>query len=403
MLVLSALIVVLAPGPVLTLPDLLSDVARRAPTVDVAEAETDVAEAAVGVAGTWEDPILSVMTDSIPVFGGEGADPTMITYRFGQQLNLFGRRGLAKRSARARVHQARERVRRISWDARGQAVSLFYELWMNDAMAQLIEQQIAVLNQMRDAALSRVSVGMAMGHHDVLRAESEIASMEAERASLADEREAIVVMLNTLRGHDSSEPIGAVELPSSDLVPTANAAAALAVGSPEVQSARAMRDEAAAEIGLAKKMYWPMVMVEGQYQQKIGMPDGVGVAVSVSIPLWWHDRQDHELAMTRSMARAAEREETAMRAMAEADARMAWSQARAAGRKVDALDTAVSKMEETIASAEAAYIAGTGELLPYIDAVMELQDLKSRRIQAIASRGAARFEVDRIVGAEVSP
>lgn len=400
MLALSALLVVLAPAP-LTLPELLDEVGDRAPSVDVAEADTDVAEAAVGVAGAWDDPTLSVMSDSIPAFGGMDADPTMITYRFGQPLNLFGRRGLAKRSASARVDVARARVRRASWDARAQAVQLFYELWMNGAMASLIDDQITLLGQMRDTALSRVSVGADMAHHDVLRAESEIASMDAEKASLADERDAIVAMLNTLRGRDATEEIGDVELPAMDPLPDADSAAALAVGSPEVEAAHAMRDEADAQVGLAKKMYWPMVMVEGEYEEKIGMPDGVGIGVSVTIPLWWHDRQDHELAMAKTMVRAAERDEAAMQKMADADVRMAWSEARADQRKVDALDTAITKMQDVISSSQAAYVSGSSDLLTYLESIMKLQDLKTRRIQAIAAEGTARFEVSRVVGADV--
>lgn len=403
MFALATLLVLLAPAPALTLPDLLAEVANRAPSVDVAEADRDVAAAAVGVAGAWEDPTLSIMADSIPISGADDADPTMITYRLGQPLNLFGRRGLAKRSARARVDQARAQLRRTSWDARGQAVELFYELWMNGAMGALIDGQLALLDQMRQAALARVSVGTDMAHHDVLRAESEIAAMNAERATLADERSAIVAMLNTLRGHDPMEAIGDVELPPLALVPDPATAAAQASRAPEVERARAMEAEADAEVGLARRMYLPMVMVEGQYQQQIGMPDGIGLAVSLTIPLWWRDRQDNQLAMARSMVRAAEREQKAMTAMAAAEVRMAVGGAQAAAHKLDALGTAIAKLQETIASAEAAYVAGRGDLLPYLDAVMELQTLQSRRIQAIAAQGTARFEVDRIVGAEVAP
>jgi len=403
MLVLSALLIVLAPAPTLTLPDLLAEVGDRAPAVDVAEANTEVARAAVGVAGAWEDPTLTVMSESIPAFGGMDPDPTMITYRIGQPLNLFGRRGFAKRSASARVDQARAGLRRASWDARARAVSLFYELWMNGAMTALIDDQIALLGQMRDVALARVKVGMDMAHHDVLRAESEIAAMEAEKASLIDERDAIVAMLNTLRGRDATAAIGAVELPALAPLPDVGAAAALAATAPEVQAARSMRAAADAQLGLAKKMYWPMVMVEGEYEQKLGMPDGVGIGISISIPLWWRDRQDREVAMARTMVRAADREASAMQKMADADVRMAWSRARAATRKVGALDVAIEKLEGVIASAQAAYVSGTGDLLPYLDALMELQTLKTRRISALSAEGVARFEVSRVVGAEVEP
>lgn len=405
-LVTAALLAALAPAP-LRLPELLAEVGADAPAVDVAEADVAVRRAAVGVAGTWEDPTLSVMSEAIPIGGmSEDAPPTMITYRIGQPLNLFGRRGLAKRIARSEVARGEAGVRRTRWDARAQAVELFYELWMVDEMGRIIEEQIGLLDRMRDAGLALVRAGMGtMGHHDVLRAESEIAVMQAERASLADERASITAMLNTLRGRKVDEAIGAAELPADAPLPDLGVAAATALGTPEVAAARAMRDGAAAQRELARRMYWPMVMVEAEYEQNLdNMPDGIGVGISLTIPLWYWDRQDNEIAMARAMERAAEREEDAMSKMAGAELRMAWSSARAAERQVDALeDVAIPKLRETIASIEAAYVAGTGEFISLLDAVMELKELEGKRVQAIVRRGIARFELDRIAGQEVAP
>jgi outer membrane protein TolC len=332
-------------------------------------------------------------------------DPTMIEYRLSQPLNLFGRRPLAKRAARAEVEQARSRLRRTSWDARGQAVSLFYELWMNGQMGRIVADQIALLERMREAGLARVRAGMDMGHHDVLRADAEIATMEAERASLEDERHAIVVMLNALRGHRPDEEIGDPILPAESVLPAPAAVVGLADRAPEVAEARAMGDAARARVDLARRMYWPMVMVDVGYQQNLdGMPDGLVAGLSLSIPLAWRDRQRNEVAMSRAMVRAADVEADAMRTMAEADLRMAWSRARAAQRTVAALEeTALPRLRETIASTEAAYVSGGGEFLSLLDAIMQLQELELRRVEAIAARGVARFELARIAGAEVTP
>jgi cobalt-zinc-cadmium efflux system outer membrane protein len=404
--VTAAFLVVLAPAP-LHLPELLAEVGERAPTVDVAEADVEVRRAAIGVAGAWEDPQLSVMSEQIPIGGmSEEAEPIMITYGVAQPLNLFGRRTYAKRVAKADVKRGEAGLRRTRWDARAQAVELFYELWMVDEMGRIVGEQIALLERMREAALALVSAGMGtMGHHDVLRAESEIAAMEAERASLEDERDAIVAMLNTLRGREVAESIGPAELPAVAPLPDLDVAAAAAVGTPEVAAARAMKEGATAERQLALRMYWPMVMVEAEYEQNLdGMPDGIGLGISLTIPLWWWDRQDREVAMARAMERAADREEEAMTRMADAELRMAWSQARAAERKLAALeDAAIPKLRETIASIEAAYIAGTGDFISLLDAVMELQELEEKRVEAIVRRGVARFELDRIAGDEVSP
>lgn len=396
------LLAVLAPAP-LQLPELLTEVGDRAPAVEVAEASIDVSRAAVGVAGTWDDAELSVMTERLPLPGGDPEDPVMITYRVGQPLNLFGRRQAAKRVARADIDRSQAALRRVAWDARARAVELFYELWMIGEMRRIVGAQIELLERMKESALARVRAGMDMGHHDVLRAESQIAAMEAERASLEDERAAVVAMLNTLRGRDPDEPIGEPELPLLRPLPDLAAAASAAWRSPEVDLATAMVTQAEASEVVARKMYLPMVMVEAQYEQNAGMPDGFGVALGLRIPLWW-ERPRNEVAMARAMKRAAVREQHAMRTMADAEARMAWSRTRASERTLEALEqSAIPRMRETVASIEVAYVAGRGEFLSLLDAIMELRELEGRRVQAVAARGVARFELDRIAGREVAP
>ncbi|MCE9572959.1 MAG: TolC family protein, partial [Deltaproteobacteria bacterium] len=194
MLSLLAVIAIASTAP-LTLPEVLADVGERAPVVDAEHAQIAVRRAQVEAAGTWDDATVGVMASAIPLPGGMDGDPLMIEYRIAQPLNLFGRRGLARTAATAEVAQAEAALRRTAWDARAQAVSLFYELWMNDAMAALIDDQLATLARMRDAALGRVAAGLEMGHHEVLRAEAEQAAMAAEKASLADERDAMTAML----------------------------------------------------------------------------------------------------------------------------------------------------------------------------------------------------------------
>ncbi len=390
----------------LTLPQVLAEVGDRAPLVAVGLADVEARRAAVGAAGTWEDATITVMGASIPLPGGasDPSNPPMIAYRIGQPLNVFGRRDLAREAAGAEVSQAEAALRRTRWDARAQAVALYYELWMNGAMSSLLDEQIATLDRMHEAALARVQTGMEMAHHDALRAESELAAMEAEKASLADERLAMAAMLNTLRGHSPDEAIGELALPDPAPLPDLASLGDAAARTPEVASARAMESAASARARLAHKMYLPMVMVMGEYEQNFGgMPDGLGVGVSVSFPLFTRERPENEIAMQDAMARAADREATAMRQMADADLRMAWSQTRADDRRIDALEkSAIPKLRETIASAEASYTSGSGSFLAMLDSVRELQDLEAQRIRAIAARGVARFALDRIAGADLA-
>ncbi len=386
----------------LRLEDVLRDVEARAPEVQVQKSEVDVARAGVGVAGAWEDPWVTAMAEDIPL-SAEDEEDAMLTYRIAQNLNIFGRRGAAKDAARAVVRGQEARLRRVSWDVRAQAVALFYELWMNGEMTALIDRQVAALTAMREAALARYSAGMDMGHHDVLRAEAEIAEMEAEKATLEEERIAVVAMLNVLRGRPGEEEAGGPVLPPRGDLPTLAGALGAAGGRPEIEGALAMKQEAKAELSLARKMYLPMLMVGASYQQRTGgMPDALGLEATLTLPIWWWDRQSNEVAMNRAMVRRAEREVEAMTLMTDAEVRMVWSRARGAERSLEVLeDQAIPKMKETVESSRAGYAAGTAEFLSLLDAVLALRELETRRLDAVVRFETARWELGRLVGSPV--
>jgi outer membrane protein TolC len=399
-----ATILIAAPPP-LRLEDILREVERRAPEIAVGRGDVDVSRAAVRAAGTWENPDLTIMAESVPLPGrAMGEDPTMITYRISQDLNVFGRRRLARQAASARVGGAQARLARAAWDARAQAVALFYDLWMNGEMQALARRQITNLDRMRESALARYRAGMEMGHHDVLRSEAEIETMRAELASLEEERRAMEAMLNRLRGRRQDDAVGPPELPPRGALPPLARVVGYAQKRPEVQAARWMRREAGATRDLARRMYWPMLMVEAEYEQRLGaMEDGLGGAVVLSVPLWFWDRPRAEVSMAQAMVRRADADVAAMASMAEAELRMAWSRARASERRLAALEgTAIPRMRDTVASTEAAYSAGSGSFLAHLDAILALLELEGRRLEALVSYETSRYELARLVGVPLS-
>jgi cobalt-zinc-cadmium efflux system outer membrane protein len=391
--------------PPLELEALLAEVSSRAPQLQAQQAAAEVARARVRVEGAWEDPSVEVMTEDIPLRGGEEAPMPMITWRFTQPLNVFGRRGLAKDAARAQLQAEQAQVRRVGWDARAQAVAAFAELWMNQEMRDLIERQVATLERMKAAAKARYVSGMMMGHHDFLRSEAELAAMAAERAALESEREAMVAMLNALRGHPLGESIGKVVLPARAALPEVEALVSRADERPELEAMRWMRTEMEARKKLARRMYLPMPMVSAFYQQRPGMePDSVGGMVGFTVPLWWFDRQANEVRMAEAMVQRAQRELEAMQVMTQTDLRMAWSRARAADLALQALEeAALPRMRETVKASEAAYISGTGDFLALLEATMTLQQREAERLQAVVQRELARFELERLLGAPSAP
>ncbi|MBZ4420199.1 TolC family protein [Myxococcus sp. RHSTA-1-4] len=393
-----------APPP-LELEALLAEVSTRAPQIQAQQAAAEVARSRIGVEGAWEDPTVELMAESIPLRGGEDAPMPMLTWRFTQPLNVFGRRGLAKEAARAQLQAEQARTRRVGWDVRTQAVAVFLELWMNQEMRALLDRQIATLERMKDAAKARYVAGMMMGHHDFLRAQAELAAMEAEKASLDSEREAMAAMLNALRGRPLGEPVGEIVLPGRGPLPDVEALLARAEERPELEAMRWMRAEMETRRTLAQRMYLPMPMVSGFYEQRTGgMPDSVGGIVGLTVPLWWFDRQRNEVRMAEAMVQRAQRDLEAMEVMTRTDLRMAWSRARAADLTLQALeDTALPRMRETVAASESAYVSGSADFLSLLEATMARLRLEADRLQAVVRREVARYELERLLGASIAP
>jgi outer membrane protein, heavy metal efflux system len=292
----------------------------------------------------------------------------------------------------------------VGWDARAQALQAFLELWMNQKMRALIDEQLATLERMKGAAKARYAAGLMMGHHDFLRADAELATMRAEKAALESEREAMATMLNALRGRPLEEPVGEPALPERTPLPDVQPMLTRADERPEVEEMRWMRAEMEARQGLARKMYLPMPMVAGFYEQRMGMPDAVGGMVGLTVPLWWFDRQANEVRMANAMVARAQKDLEFMQVMARTDLRMAWSRAQAADLALQALEeTALPRMRETVASSEAAYMSGSGDFLSLLEAVMARQRLEAERLQAVVRRETARFELARLLGASLAP
>jgi outer membrane protein, heavy metal efflux system len=391
-----------SPAP-LALEQVLADVSERSPSVLVQREAVLEAEAGARVAGAWEDPLVSIMAEEIPLRRSEGPPMgPMMMYRVTQPLNLFGRRRLSRQAAGFGVEAERQLLRRVEWDARARAVALFYELWMADRMREVLRAQVALLQSMGQAALSRYRAGLPGAHHEYLRAQAEGAVLEADLSALEEERRAAAAMLNVLRGRDPEAPVGALTLPERSPPSPLEPLTARAAGRPELRQLASMRSQLQARERLAGRMYLPMVMVEAQFEQRRQLPDTLGGAVMFTVPLWWWDRQRPEIQLASATRRRAERELQAMEAVTLADLRTAHARTMAALRRLEALEQqSLPRLEETVASARASYMAGEVDFLSLLEASLALRMQQMAHLRAVAAHGEARFELSRLLAEDL--
>jgi cobalt-zinc-cadmium efflux system outer membrane protein len=223
-----------------------------------------------GVAtGKWPDPFVSVMVDRVPQ--AMGGDMPMIRYGVTQMLPWPGKLPLMRLVVDRQGDGAAAEVDTRKLDLRLAAERTFMMLWMNAKRRELNRSQRALASTIASAALGRYGAGLGQ-HHDVVRAQVEINTLDVEHIDLEGERASIIAMLNALRNRPSdvavTDPVD-VGPPSSTFALGPLVEKALATR-PELRRMKAMHDESEAMAAFSRREPYPDIMTGIWANQMIG-------------------------------------------------------------------------------------------------------------------------------------
>ena len=192
--------------PVLPSPLSLGDVIRlageRRDEIQAARARTRAGEARPTIVSALEDPMFSSSLDHLPFMLG-GAD---VSFTIEQRIPLSGIRGHRRASALADVDRLRAEANRTTLDVGLQAANAFLMLQERRRTAALVAEQFAFARDVVSAANARYASGTAP-QSDVLRAEVEVARLEALARALVSEVRGAEAMLNTSLALDADGPV----------------------------------------------------------------------------------------------------------------------------------------------------------------------------------------------------
>ena len=196
-----------APGPLpdpLTLGDVVRLAGERRDEIDAARARTRAGEARPDIVSALDDPMISPSLDHLP-FMLEGAD---VSVTIEQRIPLSGIRGHRRASALADVDRLRADARRTVLDVGVQAANAFLMLQERRRTSALVDEQLTFARDVVTAANARYASGTAP-QSDVLRAEVEVARLEALARALVSEVRGAEAMLNTSLALDADQPVPA--------------------------------------------------------------------------------------------------------------------------------------------------------------------------------------------------
>lgn len=167
------------PRP-LRVPDVVSIARSRRAEITAARARARAAAQRPAIVSALEDPTVSLSIDHVP-FNGMGLDYSV---SFQQTFPLSRVRGHRERAARAAARREQASSERIALDVELDAAQAFWMLAEARATADITAQQAALADQLVKAATARYAANMGT-QSDVLRAQIEVARLEAERKATA--------------------------------------------------------------------------------------------------------------------------------------------------------------------------------------------------------------------------
>ena len=382
-----------AEGP-LRLTDAVRIAVERRGEVEAAQARVQAGEARPAIVSALEDPMISPAIDHKP-FDMPGADKSLTVE---QRFPLAPVRRHRREAALADVVRLRAEAQRTSLGVGLEAASAFLMLHERRRTAELLQEQLRFARDVVIASNARYAGGTAP-QSDVLRAEVEVARLEALYRSIAGEIDGAEAMLNASMGNEVDAPVPPLQpFTVERRLPAWSTVKAALLSRPELRAGEAEIARSRAEVKVMRDMYWPMATVRTGVADTMEEGRGAMLMVGISVPIW-RSKLRAGVSEARAMQRMAEADLRAMTRMVEGEAAQALSALQAAADRQaalrgDVLPRVRAALDPTISS----YAAGRQPLVSVIEAIQALWSVQRDLVEADLQAGLAWARLGRAMG-----
>jgi outer membrane protein TolC len=390
----------------LSLNHIIEQVIRHNDKIIAARFMEQAAQAKIGPAAAWDDPMLMIGVNNLPPsFDFKMDDMTMKMIGLRQNIPYSGYKGLQKKAARFDVETAKVDRERITLDLIAAAKIAHYNLYSKQqALNELIRQK-DLMEQLTASALSKLKTNQ-MGQDEYLNAQSNLWKLESEILSATQEVDEAKYNLNALRGASVEDMIPQLPKPEFSTIPVSAAEwinKALA-NAPEPRRLYSQSQSYLFSSRAADRMSWPMLALSAEY----GFREGVGMngprdnmisfRAEMSLPFFFGRQQKQMARSMKAMSQSIDAE--IIQAEREIRSRVTGMYHRAE-RLTESLkiyhDRIIPTSEEAFKSAYAGYTVNKIALTTLINYAVTLIQNRVTRYQLEFELGRTIAEAERYI------
>lgn len=363
--------------------------------------------------GAFEDPMLMFGIQNGMISDPLAFDQDPTTARMvgiSQMFPFFGKRSLMRAAAEQEATAAHWTLEERKVELRQMVSEAWAQLAYVETSLQLIEKNIALLDDI--GRLAEASYKSGMGKQpDILRVQIERTRMEEMKLGLEQQRRSLQAMFTALLRRETGTEVAVPPAAIEPVTQSADELYALAMKSrPELFARNARIDKAVAGEQLARREYLPDFTLAFEYMQRdafaneMAMSDGEDMytaTVSFNLPVLTGKR--------RAMVAEAREEKR----MAEADVDMLRNEIRRriadylaridASARMDTLyrDGLLPQDEFSRESSLAAFRAGQIEFMSVLDAQMKLLGDQQKQAMFVAEHQMLRAQLEATIGTKL--
>jgi outer membrane protein TolC len=392
----------------LTLDEVYALAQARNPRLAAAQWLADAIETRESSASLLPDPSfqLGFMNVSVPGFRADMPSSMAPSLQLMQMLPFPGKLGLNGRIAEQSTAMMRAEAVESWWEVRSQAAMAFYELYEADRQIEVMRETLVLLEDLGQVAKAMYGAGEGR-QSDVLRANVEVARMDAEIRRMEAMRKSAAARLNGTLNRPADTAVPTPVLPPLPAgVPAIDTLRAwAAVDRPMLEKGRLGVEQAGTMRALVRKELWPDFAIGVQYGQRrgeMGTERMASAMVGFSLPIFAARRQlrrGDEAAAMDQMARAdlAEMQAKVDARLGELLADLERDRTLVGLYRAEVLPQARANVESAFSS----YRVGAVDFMTLVDARMTVNTYEQEFHALVADYGRAIAELEMTVGREL--
>jgi outer membrane protein TolC len=389
-------------GDPLQLPAVIDYARAHNPDIRAAASRARAAAFMPAQVRALDDPTFSHETWNMPnSMRIDRADNNI--FRVSQKLPFPGKRRLAAEVSERDADVSRHAAAGTELDTVTDVKRAYFDLWEAHEKLLVYSREKEIFQRFAGLTQHRYGTG-DVTQSDVLRAQTEVTGLinRVSTGSLAID--SARVALNALLSRAPGAPLATpeeLEPPRLDFTVGTLMEKAMQ-NRPELaaQSAAIAREEAAIE--LAHRNYWPDFEVNVSRFVNSEADDGFGVMATISIPFVYRSKYDAAVSEAAARLDTARAERRRLEDGIGRDVQQAFLRARTAELKHNLhVTTHIPQAEQSLRVTEAAYEAGSVDLLALLDTARAIEMIHLDHIEAAADFERAVADLERAIGTDL--